>query len=114
MNMTASDTLDRRNEVFRALSDPTRRALFESLCRGGELNVADLTRRAGVSQPVVSKHLAQLKQARLVTDRPAGRQTFYAADLSALNLLLDWTAEMTRFWNGHLDRLGALLDRMDE
>jgi DNA-binding transcriptional ArsR family regulator len=43
--------------LFRTLADPTRRAIFERLCREGEQTVAALTARAGVSQPAVSKHL---------------------------------------------------------
>ena len=56
--------------LFRTLADPTRRAIFERLCREGEKTVGALTARAGVSQPVVSKHLGVLKQAGLVRDRP--------------------------------------------
>jgi DNA-binding transcriptional ArsR family regulator len=47
--------------LFRTLADPTRRAIFERLCRGGEQTVGALTARAGVSQPAVSKHLGVLK-----------------------------------------------------
>jgi DNA-binding transcriptional ArsR family regulator len=54
--------------LFKTLSDPTRRAIFERLCREGEKTVTALTAHAGVSQPVVSKHLALLKQAGLVPD----------------------------------------------
>ena len=60
--------------VFSAIADPTRRAIFERLCRDGEQTVRVLTDRAGVSQPAVSKHLAVLKRARLVHDRREGRQ----------------------------------------
>src|ERR687898_2201784 len=69
--------------LFRTLADPTRRALFERLCREGEKTVGALTARAGVSQPAVSKHLGVLKQAGLVRDRHEGRQTHYSAQLSA-------------------------------
>ena len=55
------------DHVFAALSDPTRRAIFEHLARDGEQNVRALTARAGVSQPAVSKHLGILKHARLVS-----------------------------------------------
>ncbi len=105
---TAHDTL------FRTLADPTRRALFERLCREGEQTVAALTARAGVSQPAVSKHLGLLKQAGLVRDRHEGRQTHYSAQLNALAPLVDWTSEMTRFWEGRFDQLGNLLKRMDQ
>lgn len=100
--------------LFRTLSDPTRRALFERLCREGEKTVGDLTARAGVSQPVVSRHLGMLKQAGLVSDRHEGRNTHYAARLEALAPLADWTREMTGFWNGRIDDLEDLLKRMDQ
>ena len=65
--------------LFRALADPTRRAIFERLCRDGDQTVAALTSQAKVSQPAVSKHLGVLKQAGLVGNRHEGRQTHYSA-----------------------------------
>ena len=100
--------------LFSALADPTRRAIFERLCRGGEQTVGALTAHAGVSQPAVSKHLGLLKQAGLVSDRPAGRQTHYSARPGALKPLTDWTREMAAFWEGRFDDLEDLLKRMDQ
>lgn len=99
--------------LFKALSDPTRRALFERLCREGERTVAVLTAGAGVSQPVVSKHLGILREAGLVRGRIDGRQTHYSADLSALGPLVDWTRQMAGFWEGRMNALDDLLRRMD-
>src|SRR3982750_770793 len=98
--------------LFRTLADPTRRALFERLCREGEKTVGDLTAGAGVSQPVVSKHLGILKDAGLVLGRHAGRQTHYSAQLEALTPLRDWTDEMAGFWEKSIDQLEDLLRRM--
>ncbi|MGH6950780.1 MAG: ArsR/SmtB family transcription factor [Vitreimonas sp.] len=100
--------------LFRTLADPTRRAIFERLCREGEKTVGALTARAGVSQPVVSKHLGILKQAGLVRPRQDGRQTHYSAQLRALAPLLDWTSQMAGFWEGRFDQLENLLKRMDQ
>lgn len=100
--------------IFKTLSDPTRRAIFERLCREGEKTVGALTERAGVSQPVVSRHLGVLKQAGLVRDRHEGRQTHYSALPGALAPLVDWTGEMTRYWEGRFDDLENLLKRMDQ
>ncbi|MBW0151126.1 MAG: metalloregulator ArsR/SmtB family transcription factor [Phenylobacterium sp.] len=100
--------------IFRSLADPTRRSLFERLCREGELTVGALTAQAGVSQPAVSKHLAQLKQAGLVQDRQAGRQTHYRAEPGALVPLIDWTAQQTAFWRARFDALEDLLGRIDQ
>jgi DNA-binding transcriptional ArsR family regulator len=100
--------------LFRTLADPTRRALFERLCRQGEQTVGALTAQAGVSQPAVSKHLAVLKQAGLVLDRHQGRQTHYSAQLDALAPLIDWTKQMAGFWENRFDSLEDLLNRMDQ
>jgi DNA-binding transcriptional ArsR family regulator len=100
--------------LFRTLADPTRRALFERLCREGEKTVAALTARAGVSQPVVSKHLGLLKKAGLVRDRHEGRHTHYSAQLGALAPLIDWTSQMAGYWERKFDDLENLLRRMDQ
>jgi DNA-binding transcriptional ArsR family regulator len=100
--------------LFKTLSDPTRRALFERLCRDGEKTVGALTAQAKISQPAVSKHLGLLKQAGLVRDRQDGRQTHYSAQLGALSPLIDWTSEMAGFWQRKFDDLEDLLKRMDQ
>lgn len=100
--------------LFKTLGDPTRRAIFEQLCREGEQTVSALTAQAGVSQPAVSKHLGILRQAGLVLDRQQGRQTHYSAQLSALSPLIGWTSQMTGFWRRRFDDLESLLQRMDQ
>src|ERR1700742_1686650 len=103
-----------RDMLFRTLSDPTRRAIFERLCHDGEQTVSALTAHAGVSQPAVSKHLGVLKHAGLVRDRHEGRQTHYSAHPGALAPLIDWTSQMTGFWQSRFDALEDLLKRMDQ
>ena len=103
-----------RDVLFRTLADPTRRAIFERLCRHGEQTVGALTVRAGVSQPAVSKHLRVLKQAGLVRDRHEGRYTHFSARLGALAPLIDWTRQMAGFWQSRFDDLEDLLKRMDQ
>lgn len=101
-------------DLFKALSDPTRRAIFEQLCRQGEQSVHVLTGAAGISQPAVSKHLAILKRAGLVRDRQEGREVRYSPQTGALAPLIDWTREMTGFWEARFDDLENLLNRMDQ
>ena len=100
--------------LFKTLADPTRRTLFERLCRDGEQTVSALTAQSGVSQPAISKHLGVLKRAHLVRDRHEGRQTHYSAQLAALGPLSDWTSQMTEFWQNQFDKLEDLLNRMDQ
>lgn len=101
------------NPVFRALADPTRRAIFEELARQGEQTVHALTRCAGVSQPAVSKHLTVLKRARLVRHRRDGRETHYRARPEALAPMVDWLNLYGAFWRDRFDRLETVLERMD-
>jgi DNA-binding transcriptional ArsR family regulator len=95
-----------RDALFRSLADPTRRAIFETLCRDGDLPVTALTRGANISQPAVSKHLG--------VGRQAGRQTFYHAEPETLKAVADWMAEMRGFWERRLDKFEDLLNRMDQ
>jgi DNA-binding transcriptional ArsR family regulator len=99
--------------IFKTLSDPTRRALFERLSREGDLTVHALTVPSGVSQPAVSKHLSSLKLAGLVRDRRDGRETYYRAVPEGLTPLFDWLQFFAAFWQSRFDRLEDLLKRMD-
>jgi DNA-binding transcriptional ArsR family regulator len=102
------------NAVFKALSDPTRRVIFQRLSREGEQTVHALTDLAGVSQPAVSKHLSALKLAGLVRDRRQGRETHYATDPKGLGPLVNWIDSYGPFWRDRFERLEDLLKRMDQ
>jgi DNA-binding transcriptional ArsR family regulator len=102
------------NDLFKALADPTRRALLERLLLEGELNVRALTEHSGVSQPAVSKHLGVLRQAGLVHERPEGRVVHYRAEPKGLAPLMDWMRFYAVFWDERMDRLEMLLKRMDQ
>ncbi len=102
-----------QDRVFRALADPSRRALFEQLTKG-EAAVRDLTPRAGISQPAVSQHLAVLREAGLVDERREGRLVYYRVKLTGLRPLVDWIAHYQAFWVERLEGLRALLEEMDE
>lgn len=101
--------------LFKALADPTRRAIFERLLRDGcEQNVRVLTDQAGVSQPAVSKHLGMLNIAGLVRARRVGRETHYSAREEGLAPLIDWMSLYGAFWRERFNRLEDLLNRMDQ
>lgn len=98
--------------VLRALSDPTRRAVFERIVPS-ELNVAELTRASGVTQGAVSQHLKLLKQAGLVSERPQGRNVFYRARPEGLAPLFDWLSHYDAFWRERFADLRTLLKEID-
>src|SRR6201981_2998686 len=101
------------DNLFKALSAPTRRAIFERLARDGEGTVHALTRLAGVSQPAVSKHLTILKRAKLVRHRRDGRETHYRAQPESLAPIVHWLNLYGAFWRDRFDQLEALLERME-
>jgi len=105
--------MPREATVFRALADPSRRAIFERLTRG-ETAVKDLTARFDISQPAISQHLAALRNAGLVSERRAGRLVYYRVDPTGLRPLVDWIAHYQAFWVERLDRLQKLLEEMNE
>ena len=102
-----------RDRIFRALADPSRRAVFESLTRG-EAAGKDLTARFDISQPAVSQHLAILKDAGLVNTRREGRHVYYRVEPHGMKPLIDWITHYRTFWTERVDRLEQLLEKMDE
>jgi DNA-binding transcriptional ArsR family regulator len=102
------------DSLFKTLGDPTRRAIFERLARGGEQTVWMLTSESGVSQPAVSKHLGVLKLVGLVRDRREGRETHYSAEPNGLAPLIGWMSLYGAFWRERFDKLEDLLNRMDQ
>jgi len=103
----------KRMDVFSALADPTRRAVFEHLTRG-EATVSELTRRFDVSQPAISQHLRTLKASGLVAERRAGRFTHYRVEPAGLRPLVDWIEHYQAFWLGRMKKLKALLEEMED
>ncbi|HEY1447017.1 MAG TPA: metalloregulator ArsR/SmtB family transcription factor [Caulobacteraceae bacterium] len=101
------------SNLFRALGDPTRRAVYERLS-AREMNVADLKAGLPISQPAVSQHLAALKLAGLVSERRDGRRTFYRTEPEGLRPMIDWMARTGAFWPERIERLKDLLRRMDQ
>lgn len=72
----------RPDDLFKALADETRLRCLVLLANEGELCVCELTQATGVSQPKISRHLAALRRAGLVTDRRRGLWVFYSIDPS--------------------------------
>jgi DNA-binding transcriptional ArsR family regulator len=100
------------SDIFRALGDPTRCAIFERLAQG-EMSVGALKAGLDVSQPAVSQHLAALRDAGLVTERREGRFAYYRVEPKGLAPMLDWLARYRAFWPKRIDKLKDVLREMD-
>jgi DNA-binding transcriptional ArsR family regulator len=86
-----------------ALSDPTRREVFERL-RAGALPVGEIARGLPVSRPAVSQHLKVLKDAGLVIDRAEGTRRVYHVDPNGLAAMRAW---LDQFWDTALSAYAA-------
>jgi DNA-binding transcriptional ArsR family regulator len=101
------------NDIFKALADPTRRAIFEKLAAGG-MNASALRAGMEISQPAMSQHLAVLRKARLVREARQGRYVNYQVDPDGLALIAGWLAKYRAYWPARIDALNALLKDMDQ
>jgi len=102
-----------REDAFRAIGDPTRRAILD-LLSDGERPVNDLVARFNMSQPALSQHLKVLREAGLVTPRKEGRRRLYRIEPAPLREVYDWVRHYERFWADKLDALGRYLDAQTE
>jgi DNA-binding transcriptional ArsR family regulator len=99
-------------DIFRALADPTRRAVYEQLA-AREMSVSELKAGFAVSQPAISQHLAALRSAGLVRERREGRHAYYRANPDGLTPLVNWIDRYRDFWPERLEKLKDVLKGMD-
>ena len=102
-----------QDEIFRALGDPTRRAIFEKLAEGA-LNATALRQGLSISQPAISQHLAVLREARLIRDERQGRFVNYEIDPEGLARIAQWLAKYRAYWPARIRALEGLLKDMDQ
>jgi DNA-binding transcriptional ArsR family regulator len=98
--MTDQQTLERRELLFDALGDRTRRSILDLLADGPRA-VVDLAAELPVTRPAVSLHLKVLSDAGLVTQQASGTRRIYRLDPGGLELLRTY---LDRMWAGALDR----------
>ena len=78
------------NDVFKALSDPTRRQILELLSSEGDLNAGDISSRFDMSAPSISHHLSTLKSAGLVLDTRKRQSIVYSLNTTVFQDVVTW------------------------
>jgi len=100
--------VDQLSAVFRALADPTRRAILARLTTG-DATVAELAAPFAMSQPAISQHLKALEQAGLISRRRRATANISHLEAEPLREATEWLARYQQFWDERYDRLDALL-----
>jgi DNA-binding transcriptional ArsR family regulator len=90
--------------TFHALADPTRRAVLD-LLRAGAQPAGQIAESFPVSRPAISKHLRQLRKARLVVEHRRGRHRFYQLNPEPLKAVDSWIEHYRQFWQLNLTNL---------
>jgi DNA-binding transcriptional ArsR family regulator len=98
-----------RTDAFRAIADPTRRAILDRL-RAGPANAGTLAADFRASRPAVSRHLRVLREARLVVDTRIGRERVYAVNPLPLQSVAGWLEGYRSFWQASLTKLKRNLE----
>jgi DNA-binding transcriptional ArsR family regulator len=96
-------------DVFRAIADPTRRAILDRL-RVGPAPVNALAEDFKQSRPAVSKHLRVLRLARLVSEEKVGRERLYQLNPGPLRQVAGWLEGYRSFWVASLDHLKRYIE----
>jgi DNA-binding transcriptional ArsR family regulator len=99
------------HDPFNAVAEPRRRQVLEAIGTA-EVSVNELVQKLGWNQPMVSKHLAVLKQVGLVEERRVGRQRLYRINAERLKPIFDWVSPFERYWSERFDRLDQVLEEI--
>src|SRR5256885_12096558 len=94
---------------FRALADPTRRAVLD-LLRSGSQPAGEIARAFPVSRPAISKHLRILRRAHLVEERREGRHRMYQLNPEPLKAVDSWLEQYRSFWSASLTNLKSFVE----
>jgi DNA-binding transcriptional ArsR family regulator len=101
----SADTL---SVTFKALADPTRRAILARLA-GGEASVSDLAAPFAMSLPAVSQHLKVLENAGLIARGREAQWRPCRLEASALKDATVWLDAYRQFWEGSFNKLDRYL-----
>jgi len=103
-----SESEDRADALFHALSDRTRRDILRRVL-AGEQSISRLAALYPMSFAAVQKHVAVLERAGLVTKRRSGREQLASGDVEAVRSVASMLDEIEATWRGRIDRIDLLL-----
>jgi DNA-binding transcriptional ArsR family regulator len=105
-----AERLDRCEDLFAALADPTRRRLLDLLAARGEATATTLADHVPVSRQAVAKHLAVLDDAELVAAHRRGREVLYAVRPARIAATAGWLARVASDWERRLESIKRIAE----
>lgn len=112
MNYMGMSTLQ-LDQVFKALADPTRRAILERLSRGSR-STTELAKPFDMALPSFVQHLALLEDCHLISSHKEGRVRTYSLNAKELKKAEDWMARQRLLWETRLNQLDQYLHSLKE
>ena len=107
VQLTAAD------QVFHALSNPTRRKVLERLS-AGPATVSELAERFDMQLPSFVQHLSVLERSRLVKSKKEGRVRTYEMVPERFKVAEDWLSARRKLWEARLDRFDRYVQQLKE
>lgn len=101
------------NQIFGALTDPTRRAILQRLT-DGPASMKELASPFDMALPTISQHLDVLEECHLVSSKKNGRVRTYTINTEKLKRAENWLQEQRHIWEQRADRLGKYLKTMED
>lgn len=108
----STESEDRADALFHALSDRTRRDIMRRVL-AGEHSVSQLATAYDMSFAAVQKHVAVLERAGLLVKRRSGREALASGDVAAVRSVASMLLELEETWRGRIDRIDVLLTQED-
>lgn len=90
------------NDVFKALGDPTRRAILEMLAKR-DLNAGEIADAFNISKPSISNHLTILKNAKMITSTRQGQNIVYSLNTTVFHDVIQWVYRLSKEEEKHED-----------
>ena len=97
------------SQLFKAVSDATRRSLLTQLCQHGPSRVTDIADKYDMSLNAISKHIKVLEKSGLVKRKNIGRTHWIEANLEQIGLIEDWFKKLKSIWQLRFERLDEIL-----
>src|SRR5690606_9026903 len=103
--------METRRDIFQAIADPTRRAIL-TLIALQAMTPNAIAENFNSTRQAISKHLRILTECELVKPERKGREVYYQLEISKMKEIDKWLEQFRKTWEGRVDQLDKLLDRI--